>query len=68
MFKWSDIKTEKVLLGFRCSNGVVKNILNSNELKKVQILIDENKVIEKNKRIYNKNYLLADEISLFILD
>ena len=64
----SDIKTEKVLLGFRCSNGVVKNILNSNELKKVQILIDENKVIEKNKRIYNKNYLLADEISLFILD
>ncbi len=64
----NDAKTEKVLLGLRCSNGVSKNTFNKNELKKLQILLDEDKIMQKNERIYNKNYLLADEVSLFILD
>ncbi len=63
-----DIKTEKVLLGLRSNIGVDINIFNEKELEKVQLLIKENRVIKKNNYIYNSDFLLADEISLFILD
>lgn len=62
-----DIKVEKVLLGFRCSNGVDLELFTKDELKKVELLIKEEKVFSKNERIYNNNYLLADELALFIL-
>ena len=55
-----DIKTEKVLLGFRSAVGVDKNLFEENENKRVQILLDENKLIIKDNILYNENYLLAD--------
>lgn len=61
-----DKKIEQIFLGFRSSVGVNKNILNNDELKKASILVDENKIILKSDTFYNKNYLLADEITLFI--
>ena len=63
-----DIKAEKVLLGFRCKFGVDLNILSSKELKKVDDLVVENRVCIKENRVYNNNFLLADEIALYILD
>lgn len=63
-----DIKTEKVLLGLRSAVGVDLNTFNKDEIKKVNILIDENKIYKKDNRIYNHNFLLADEISLYVLD
>ncbi len=63
-----DIKAEKVLLGFRCKFGVDLNILSSNELKRIDDLIVENRVYIKKGRVYNDNFLLADEIALYILD
>ena len=61
-----DKKTEQIFLGLRSSVGVAKNILNKNELKRALILVQENKLIIKNDTFYNKEYLLADEIALFI--
>ena len=63
-----DIKTEKVLLGLRSSVGVNINLFTKNELNKINLLLNENKIYKKNDKIYNYNFLLADEISLFILD
>ena len=63
-----DIKAEKVLLGFRCKFGVDLNILSSKELKKVDDLVVENRVCIKENMVYNNNFLLADEIALYILD
>ena len=64
----NDIKVEKVLLGLRCLNGFEKNILNNKEYEKVKDLIENDKLSAENNRIFNKNFLLADEIALYILD
>lgn len=63
-----DIIVEKVLLGFRCSNGFKKDILNQKQLSKVEELKKEKKIEEKEGRIFNKNFLLADELALYILE
>lgn len=61
-----DKKIEQIFLGLRSCVGISKNILNNNELAKAKLLVDEKKLIFNNDTFYNKNYLLADEIALFI--
>ena len=61
-----DIKIEKIFLGFRSCVGVKKELLNAQEDKRAQILVDENKVQFKSDTFYNNDYLLADEITLFL--
>ncbi len=51
----------------RSSVGFSREILNEKELKKVEILLQSGKILFKNGRFYNTNFLLADEIALFIL-
>ena len=63
-----DEKVEKVLLGFRCVTGVDLKLFNDTEKNKIDELIEYNKVFIENQRVYNKNFLLADELALFILD
>lgn len=63
-----DIKTEKVLLGFRSIVGVSKDILNTSELNKANNLEEEGKITFKNNKYYAVDYMLADELSLYILD
>jgi oxygen-independent coproporphyrinogen-3 oxidase len=63
-----DIKTEKVLLGFRSIVGVSKNLFNANELQKVEFLIKNNQLFEENRTFFNPNFLLADELALYILE
>jgi len=43
-------------------------MLNEEELKKVENLIKEKKLIEKNSKIYSTNFLLADAITSYILE
>ncbi len=62
----NDIKIEKIFLGFRSNVGVNENILNKDEQKKAKILVDEKKLHFKNGIFYNNDYLLADEITLFL--
>ena len=63
-----ELKEEKIFLGLRSFVGFDKKILNEKEISRVDILIKEKKVTEKNSKIYNFDYLLSDEIALFILD
>ncbi len=61
-----DKKMEQIFLGLRSCAGIAKNILSQDELKRAELLVEEKKLIIKNDTFYNKEYLLADEIALFI--
>ncbi|MFK5938137.1 MAG: radical SAM family heme chaperone HemW [Sulfurimonas sp.] len=61
-----DKKIEQLFLGFRSCVGVNENILSLEELKRAKILVDEKKIYSENGFFYNYDYLLADEITLFI--
>jgi oxygen-independent coproporphyrinogen III oxidase len=63
-----DIKTEKILLGFRSLNGVELSLFDEKEMKKVDDLIEHDKLFVENEKVFNKNFLLSDEIALYILD
>lgn len=63
-----DIKTEKILLGLRCSSGISLSLFSKKELEKIEELIKYNKVYIDENRVFNKNFLLSDELALFILD
>ncbi len=63
-----DIKSEKVLLGFRCKFGVDLEIFTNSELRKIEDLLEINRVCISENRVYNNNFLLADELALYILD
>lgn len=60
----NDINFEKMFLGFRSEVGVDEDILNKDKL---EILLNENICVRKDKKIFAKNYLLADEITTWIL-
>ena len=62
-----DILTEKILLGFRSIVGVDYNIFTAKQQEKVEDLVEANKLFLRDKRVYAKDYLLADELALFIL-
>lgn len=62
-----DIKVEKILLGFRCSNGVDLKLFTKDEKEKINELIKHDKLSLKENRIYNNNFLLSDELALYIL-
>lgn len=66
-----DIVMEKVLLGLRSKVGVEMKIFNEIQLKKIEDLLAENKIkienIKNAKMVYNNNFLLADEIALYLL-
>ena len=63
-----DVKTEKILLGFRSLNGVEISLFNEEEMKKIDDLIQYDKVYIEKNRVFNKNFLLSDELALYILD
>lgn len=59
--------TEKILLGLRSCVGIDTEIFSSNQLQKVQELIANKNLIKTDGKIYSTNYLLADEIALYLL-
>jgi len=60
------IRTEKIFLGLRSVVGVDETILTEKELRYARLLVDEKKLIAQNGRFFNKEYLLSDELALFI--
>jgi len=61
-----DILVERILLGFRSIVGVDINKLDKNVNQKIKILIDENKINHKDNMIYAKDFMLADELALYL--
>ncbi len=61
-----DRKIEQFFLGMRSCVGIDKNLMSKSELKQADILVIEKKLKYKNGVYYNPEYLLADEITLFL--
>ncbi len=61
-----DLKTEKIFLGLRSCVGINKDELSSSEKIQVDLLLREKKVTRIKNKIYNPDFLLSDEIALFI--
>jgi oxygen-independent coproporphyrinogen-3 oxidase len=61
-----DQHIEKIFLGLRSCVGVNSQILGDAEKIKASILLEEHKLIKKKEILYNPDYLLSDEIALFL--
>ncbi len=61
-----DVKIEQIFLGLRSNVGVHLSILNNEEQKRASFLVDEKKLTLQNDTLYNKEFLLADEIALYL--
>ena len=61
-----DIQTEKLLLGLRSCVGIDVDKLSSAEQKQLELLLSEDKLLRIKGRAYNPNFLLSDEIALFM--
>jgi len=62
----AELHSEHIFLGLRSSVGVEFSVLNDAEKSRTEILLKEKKLLLKNGRLYNPNYLLSDELALFI--
>jgi len=60
-----DLLTEKIFLGLRSEVGVEKTLLPEDKTK---LLLEEKKLYEKNSKVFNKNFFLADELALFLIE
>lgn len=61
-----DQRIEKILLGFRSEVGVRLDLFSSDERKRIQLLLEDDKLKIKNDHLYNNEFLLADELALYI--
>ncbi len=61
-----DLHVEKIFLGLRSKIGINIDKFNKKEMENIKILLQEKKLKRKNNVIYNTDYFLSDEISLFI--
>ena len=61
-----DARLEKIFLGFRSCVGVATDILSDAEKIKASTLIDAKKLLHEKEVLYNPDYLLADELALFL--
>ncbi len=62
-----DIFIEKLFLGLRSKIGVKKSIFNKKYHQKLDILLSENKIYEKNGSYFCKDFFIADEVVLFLI-
>ena len=62
-----DLITEKIFLGLRSIVGVDLRLLMPKQLEKIKILIDEKKLTKRENFVYNNDFLIADEIALYII-
>ncbi|MEA3512924.1 MAG: radical SAM family heme chaperone HemW [Campylobacterota bacterium] len=63
-----DITTEKILLGFRSVVGVDISILPINMQNRAKILIENDKLKLEENIVYSSDFMLADELALYITD
>jgi oxygen-independent coproporphyrinogen-3 oxidase len=61
-----DKKLEQFFLGLRSCIGIKKEIMNIEELKRAQLLLKEKKLDFKDDTFFNRDFLLSDEIALFL--
>ncbi|MBF0897820.1 MAG: oxygen-independent coproporphyrinogen III oxidase, partial [Campylobacter concisus] len=62
----SELVREHIFLGLRSIVGVEAGRLNEAQKKRANLLVENKKLLFKNGKFYNPNFLLSDEIALFI--
>ena len=62
----NDVLVEKVLLGLRSVVGVDSDLFNEVTKEKAKILVQADKLIQKENMLYSSDFMLADEISLYL--
>ena len=62
----SELAREHIFLGLRSIVGVDATRLNKSQLNRANLLVENKKLDLKNGKFYNPNFLLSDEIALFI--
>ena len=62
----NNLRFEKIFLGLRSNIGIEKKILNQKELQKAYFLVDEKKLKLKNNKFFNNEFLLSDELALYL--
>ncbi len=63
-----DVLVEKTLLGLRSAVGCDMKNYNDTQKQKIEILENENKIFKKENIFYSNDFMLADELALFIVD
>jgi len=61
-----DIKFERIFLGLRSLAGVPLSLFNDKQKEKITLLLEEKKVTLEDGILFNNNFLLSDEIALFL--
>ncbi|MCR2039705.1 radical SAM family heme chaperone HemW [Campylobacter helveticus] len=61
-----DLNLERLFLGLRSVVGVKENSLNNAQKTKAKLLLKAKKLEFEKGRYFNKNFLLSDELALFI--
>ena len=62
----SELTREHIFLGLRSVVGVEAGRLNEAQKKRANLLVENEKLLFKDGKFYNPNFLLSDEIALFI--
>jgi len=62
----SELVREHIFLGLRSVVGVEAGRLNEAQKKRANLLVENEKLLFKEGKFYNPNFLLSDEIALFI--
>lgn len=63
-----DLILEKIFLGLRSKIGIQKNILSLKQIQKADMLVKENKLTCKGDRYFSKDFFIADEVVLFLMN
>ncbi|EAH5691639.1 oxygen-independent coproporphyrinogen III oxidase, partial [Campylobacter jejuni] len=61
-----DLNLEHLFLGLRSIVGIDETKLNQWQKDKINILLKEKKLFYKNKRYFNPNFLISDELALYL--
>ncbi len=62
------VLTEKLFLGLRSIVGVEGVLLSERQRERAELLLREGKLTGNTRRYFNPDYLLSDELALFILE
>jgi oxygen-independent coproporphyrinogen-3 oxidase len=61
-----ELRLERLFLAMRSNIGISLEFFSKQKRSKIDMLIDGKKAYIKDDRLYNSNYFLADEITLFL--
>ena len=64
----SELLTERVFLGLRCSLGIDKRLFTDQMRQRAEALVQEHKLTEDTQRYYNPDFFIADALALYLLE